>query len=80
MGLQGFQVPQAWGEVPSFHSVSPGVGGSPPSKLLVTMDKPLSVSKRLHRPRQTLYLVFSLRLPGENTPLFEAKEVRMESG
>lgn len=53
-GLQGFQVPQAWGEVPSFHSVSAGVGGGLLSKLLVTMDKPLSVSERIYGPRTDL--------------------------
>lgn len=54
MGLQGFQVPQAWGEVPSFHSVSAGVGGGLLSKLLVTIDKPLVVTERLHGPRADL--------------------------
>lgn len=74
MGLQGFQVPQAWGEVPSFHSVSAGVGGGLPSKLPVTMDKPLSVSERLHGPR-TFLLVFPLSLQRESWSLFETKEV-----
>lgn len=77
MGLQGFQVPQAWGEVPSFHSVSAGVGGGLPSKLLVTMDKPLSVSERIHRPRTDLEPGVPSQFTRESRSLCEAKEVKV---
>lgn len=57
--------------VPSFHSVSAGVGGDPPSKLLVTMDKPLSVSERLCRPRTDL-------VPGVLSQAARGKQRRLE--
>lgn len=61
--------------MPSFHSVSAGVGGGISSKLLVTMDKPLSVVERIHRPSTDHAPVFPLSSPGKSRSLFEAKEV-----
>lgn len=63
--------------MPSFHSVSAGVGGGISSKLLVTMDKPLSVVERIHRPSTDHAPVFPLSSPGKSRSLFEAKEVNV---